>query len=560
MSIIVAWIFGVNLLLIIIVNPGVVNPGPVNAGPGSNLKVYFHNVHGLIPFGELKNDHPALDNTKCLELSTYLKESKIDIAVLNETWLKKSVSDSELLPSNQYKIFRSDRSDKTHPPDPDNPTRFRRNGGGVLIAVRTDLQLTSKEIKLEGGAEMIAVEFTTVTGFKFVICTCYRVGTLGIVNHDKIVSSIRSLSKRRKLSKIYVVGDFNLNGVSWDVLTSAVPIEQSFVNSFVDLGLVQCINQPTHQKGNILDILLTNSEASITDLRVLDKDSVCRSDHFPISFEIKIKVCKKKPIKRVCYNFKTANWDKLNHDLCHTNWDAMLNCNEPEIGWKKFKARLFSLADKHIKKATIKTDGQDPWFDSECYDAWRTKIRLHKLRKRSDEDYLKFSLSRKSFQNVVAQKMRDTLNEDDDCALITKKFWTFVKAKSGSQRIPEFVSHNGVIRSCPEDQANLFNGFFYEQFSDASLYDISIDYFDDSRFDIDFDHRKVRKLLASINSNKAHGPDGIHGKLLKNCAVGLAYPLSLLFRVCYNMGSIPEEWKLGHIVPIFKKGNKHEVS
>ncbi len=122
-----------------------------------------------------------------------------------------------------------------------------------------------------------------------------------------------------------------MNSVSWDVLTSAVPIEQSFVNSFVDLGLVQCINQSTHQKGNILDILLTNSEASIADLQVLDKDSVCRSDHFPINFKIKVKVCKKKPAKRVCYNFKTANWDKLNHDLCHTNWDAMLNCTEPEI-------------------------------------------------------------------------------------------------------------------------------------------------------------------------------------------------------------------------------------
>ncbi len=266
LSILVAWLFGANLLLIIIVNPGMINPGPVSPGSGSNLKVYFHNVQGLIPFGELKNDQPALDNTKCLELSTYLKESKIDIAVLNETWLKKSVSDSEFLLADQYKIFRSDRSNKTHPPDPDNPTRFRRNGGGVLIAVRTDLQLTSKEVKLESGAEMIAVECTTVTGFKFIICTCYRVGTLGMVNHDKIVSSIRSLSKRRKLSKIYVLGDFNLGSVSWDVLTSAVPIAQSFVNSFVDFGLIQCINQPTHQKGNILDILLTNSEASIAEL------------------------------------------------------------------------------------------------------------------------------------------------------------------------------------------------------------------------------------------------------------------------------------------------------
>ncbi|MCP4490451.1 MAG: reverse transcriptase family protein, partial [Gammaproteobacteria bacterium] len=65
--------------------------------------------------------------------------------------------------------------------------------------------------------------------------------------------------------------------------------------------------------------------------------------------------------------------------------------------------------------------------------------------------------------------------------------------------------------------------------------------------------------MTKINSNKAHGPDGIHGKLLKNCAVGLAYPLSLLFNLCYNTGSLPEEWKLGHVVPIFKKGNKHDV-
>ena len=90
-------------------------------------------------------------------------------------------------------------------------------------------------------------------------------------------------------------------------------------------------------------------------------------------------------------------------------------------------------------------------------------------------------------------------------------------------------------------------------------YNISIDFSEDDRFNVDFNHIKIRKLLADINSNKAHGPDGIHGKLLKMCAVGLAYPLSLLFKVCYNCGSIPGEQKLGHVVPILKKGNKHEV-
>ena len=358
----------------------------------------------------------------------------------------------------------------------------------------------------------------------------------------------------------FIVGDFNLNGVSWSTLTGSLPIEQSFVDSFVDLGLAQCITTPTHYKGNILDLLLTNSEASVNELRVGERDSVCKSDHFPINFKINIKVSRRKPVKRICYNFKNVNWDRLNHELRHTNWDILLNGTEPEIGWKKFKDKLFEVADRHIKKAHVKTDGQDPWFDSECYDAWRTKMRLHKVKHKSDTANIAFSLARKNFKNLVAQKMRDTLNESDDSALITKKFWSFVKSKTASQRIPEFVSYEGVVRSSPEDQANLFNKFFFEQFSDASVYDIDIDYCNDSRFDIDFDHRKIRKLLANINSNKAYGPDGIHGKLLKNCAVGLAYPLSLLFHSCYNIGTLPKEWKLGHIVPIFKKGDKHKVS
>ncbi len=182
----------------------------------------------------------------------------------------------------------------------------------------------------------------------------------------------------------------------WDALSSLVPIEQCFIDSFVDLGLVQCVSQPTHQKGNILDLLLTNSDTSIQNLQVMDKDSVCRSDHFPITFNINIRVGKKKPFKRRCYNFKRANWDGLNVDLCHTNWNAMLNCCEPELGWKRFKVRLFELANKHIHKTTIKSDSQPPWFDSECYDFCRKKERLRAKFKESKReiDGLKFSLAR----------------------------------------------------------------------------------------------------------------------------------------------------------------------
>ena len=46
---------------------------------------------------------------------------------------------------------------------------------------------------------------------------------------------------------------------------------------------------------------------------------------------------------------------------------------------------------------------------------------------------------------------------------------------------------------------------------------------------------------------------------LKNCSESLAYPLSLIFKISYNTGSLPKEWKLANVVPIHKKGSKDGI-
>ena len=111
----------------------------------------------MIPFTELSNDHPNLDHTKIAELNQYVYTNNPDIIILNETWLKSSINDEEILPSNSYKMFRRDRTILSHPPDLNNPLKFRKNGGGVLITIKFSLQLSSKEISLKCKAEMLAV-------------------------------------------------------------------------------------------------------------------------------------------------------------------------------------------------------------------------------------------------------------------------------------------------------------------------------------------------------------------------------------------------------------------
>ena len=86
--------------------------------------------------------------------------NKIDIVIINETWLVDDIINEEIFPSNAYKIFRFDRSHISHPPDPINPDKFRRNGGGVLIAVRSDADVTCKKVKVSCNAEILTLQVT----------------------------------------------------------------------------------------------------------------------------------------------------------------------------------------------------------------------------------------------------------------------------------------------------------------------------------------------------------------------------------------------------------------
>ena len=50
-----------------------------------------------------------------------------------------------------------DRSDKTHPYDPLNPRKYRKRGGGVMIAVNRKLDIQSKKVGIRVKVEILSV-------------------------------------------------------------------------------------------------------------------------------------------------------------------------------------------------------------------------------------------------------------------------------------------------------------------------------------------------------------------------------------------------------------------
>ena len=345
------------LFLIILANLSLLNPGPEKL---QALNCFFQNVQGFVTLNSISKPFPDLCITKILEFQAYVFENAPDIIILNEIWLKPSISNIEILPGKSYKIFRVDRSLESHPPDPDDPKKFKRNGGGVLIAVKNSLNLSPKLISSSVRAEIISLELTLLNRQKYSFCTLYRVGTLGNLNAKEVETHFTRIFSSRKYKCNFIIGDMNLDSINWLYNSASNAVHSSFINLFNELGLTQLISKSTHKGGKILDILLSDNPDLIENLNIELPGAFVSSDHSPITFSIRAFVKRAKVAKRKIYNFKKANWPQLNNEISRVNWHHLIGNNEVETGWKIFKNKFLSLCDKPIPKITIKEFFQPP--------------------------------------------------------------------------------------------------------------------------------------------------------------------------------------------------------
>ena len=147
------------------------------------------------------------------------------------------------------------------------------------------------------------------------------------------------------------------------------------------------------------------------------------------------------------------------------------------MSWPIFKSVLYKLCDRHIPKKTVHDQFQPPWFDADCEQILKEKEKWRSIansKTGTEEDHQNFRKLRKKLKKTLDEKMRLNVEDDTDPSLISKKFWKHVKSKSKSTRIPETVWHKDKFRKNLQDQANLFNDFFFEQFSTKSKYNTDI--------------------------------------------------------------------------------------
>ena len=70
----------------------------------------------------------------------------------------------------------------------------------------------------------------------------------------------------------------------------------------------------------------------------------------------------------------------------------------------------------------------------------------------------------------------------------------------------------------------------------------------------------VADLLSNIQPFKASGPGNVPAFLLKEIAFWIAPPLAVVFQASLNQCNLPAEWKVAHVFPVIKKGDKSSAN
>ena len=144
--------------------------------------------------------------------------------------------------------------------------------------------------------------------------------------------------RKRRVKEFVLIGDFNLPKINWNKynLSSTVSLEQDFLHVFAENSLLQCINVSTHYRGNTLDLFLTQSNRFVDNVTVNKNSVLCKSDHYLITFDISLKCKRRKISKRKSYNFKKADWERLNTGFREIDWESALESLHPDTAWNNF--------------------------------------------------------------------------------------------------------------------------------------------------------------------------------------------------------------------------------
>ena len=366
---------------------------------------------------------------------------------------------------------------------------------------------------------------------------------------------------------IFVVGDFNCPDINWQLLSAPSKFSSLLCDLIFDLQLTQCVELPTHLKGNILDLIITNSVNRISDV-VVHQNQFTTSDHFLISFLALTalpKISHHHPLTFL--NYDKADYKGMCDFLMDWDFSNCLDSSTVEVIWSDIKDAITTAISRFVPTFTTthRHAHLPKWFNQQlrhnlkCLRTLRrkhisnpTQYRLNKLNNLEAQLHADIAQAKMNYESKLVHDFACNKNP---------KLYSHIRSVTRQNHLPQQLTLDHRIATTDEEKANLFNEYFFSVYSTHSSFTAPpCSHPPSSITEVDISVTEVYQALSNLDPSKAMGIDGISPKVLKFCAVALCEPLHHLFRTSLLTSHIPSEWRLHCITPIFKSGERTSIS
>ena len=318
-----------------------------------------------------------------------LTDLNIDICCLTETWLRKGdtskVCEIKELGYNIHHVSRAGR------------------GGGVGIAYKKNLDVTKRNSKSYKSFEHTECVVRSTSNEILTIVCIYRSGTVRNSNVTDFCTDfdeyLSQLNEKR--GKLLIAGDFNIHLEDEDH-----PDTIKFISVLNQNGLQQNVNQPTHDQGGIIDLILTRKAeiadgVSIADVRAIPTNTA--SDHFFILSKCQFSHTKKTNRRVIsARNIKNINIDNFRSDILQSELNDSDHFKCAENAVVLYNEVLLKVLDLHapLREFTIRED-QPAWITKDCQQAKAIRRKLERTKDKSNDQKHAYNRACKNATTVL---------------------------------------------------------------------------------------------------------------------------------------------------------------
>ena len=218
------------------------------------------------------------------------------------------------------------------------------------------------------------------------------------------------------------------------------------------------------------------------------------------------------------------------------------------------------MIEDTIPTKLIKPKTKVPYLTDDLLHLVKKKCRLYSHTKRvgTAKAWARYTKLRNRVTSILRSAKKIYFHKLADKLQSPRDFWSqYHKLNPNHNRTPPSLRFNRSRANSPIQKADLLNKFFVSCFTKLQP---------PQRFNfptlssVTCTHEEVFKLLSTHKTNTASEPDGISGTMLCRTAASIAPALTNLFKLSLSSSTVPDEWKLSNVTPIFKAGDATEAS